>query len=221
VSHKDDMLSLVRSARLARPQARMMSTLLEKVTADIPKIKEMAAASGAAGGYDVADLKKDLAAGSVDISKLQVSMAAYPDIQKMASKMISEMNAYKSKPAPAPIDWAAWDAKIETPGLVDAMKVAYEAEINNKEFEDTLAADLAKESAAIDAMFNGADGLFAKAKAEEKAADAGLLQCIADLELLEKQIDGVSEQTIAEILEMEPELRKEVEEEIDNSNWAP
>ena len=59
------------------------------------------------------------------------------------------------------------------------------------------------------------------ASKEEKAADAGLLQCIAELELLEKQVDGVSTQTIAEILEQEPELRKEVEEEVANNVWAP
>jgi len=48
-----------------------------------------------------------------------------------------------------------------------------------------------------------------------------LLQNVADLETLEKQIDGVKTQTIAEILEMEPELRKEVEEEVANNVWAP
>lgn len=32
---------------------------------------------------------------------------------------------------------------------------------------------------------------------------------------------GIGELTIAEILEMEPELRKEVEKELNEHNWAP
>ena len=56
---------------------------------------------------------------------------------------------------------------------------------------------------------------------EEKAADATLMTCIAEMELLTKQMEGISEQTIAEILEQEPEMRKEIEEELENNVWAP
>ena len=116
------------------------------------------------------------------------------------------------------------------------------------------------------------------AKKEEIAADAGLLQAVADLELIEKHIDvrtaaslpagagarhargyepwgcgsaggggpltdphalaehcwrapphpllalrtqNVANQTIAEILEMDPAMRAEVEKELDEANWAP
>ena len=52
---------------------------------------------------------------------------------------------------------------------------------------------------------------------EEKAADATLMTCIAEMELLTKQMEGISEQTIAEILEQEPEMRKEIEEELENN----
>ena len=41
------------------------------------------------------------------------------------------------------------------------------------------------------------------------------------MELLTKQMEGISEQTIAEILEQEPEMRKEIEEELENNVWAP
>tara|TARA_B110001452_G_C15193258_1_gene414239 strand:- start:622 stop:726 length:105 start_codon:yes stop_codon:yes gene_type:complete len=33
-------------------------------------------------------------------------------------------------------------------------------------------------------------------------------------------MQGISEQTIAQILEQEPEMRKEIEEEIANHNWG-
>ena len=56
---------------------------------------------------------------------------------------------------------------------------------------------------------------------EEKAADGTLMTCIAEMELLTKQMEGISEQTIAEILEQEPEMRKEIEEELENNVWAP
>ena len=61
----------------------------------------------------------------------------------------------------------------------------------------------------------------ARAAKEEKAADATLMTCIAEMELLTKQMEGISEQTIAEILEQEPEMRKEIEEELENNVWAP
>ena len=48
-----------------------------------------------------------------------------------------------------------------------------------------------------------------------------LMTCIAEMELLTKQMEGISEQTIAEILEQEPEMRKEIEEELENNVWAP
>lgn len=59
-----------------------------------------------------------------------------------------------------------------------------------------------------------------EAKKAEAESNAGITQCIADLELLEKQMQGISEQTIAQILEQEPEMRKEIEEEIANHNWG-
>mmetsp|Transcript_92948 Transcript_92948/g.278828 ORF Transcript_92948/g.278828 Transcript_92948/m.278828 type:complete len:215 (-) Transcript_92948:372-1016(-) len=214
------MLALRSAQRLARPRARMLSTMVEKVQADITRIKAAAAGSDASS-YSVAELEKDMAAGTVDVSKLQDSLSFNVVAQKMVSKMNADMNAAKIAGEGPTIDFNAWSSKVETPGLVDAIKAMYEKELSAPDFEKALAAELADTQAKLAETFGGPEGLYAKAKAEEKAADAGLLQCVADLELLEKQIDGVSEQTIADILEMEPELRKEVEEEIDNANWAP
>merc|ERR1719198_187721 len=124
------------------------------------------------------------------------------------------MNMASKAGAPAP-DWAAWEAKLTTPGAVEAVKAAYEKDLANPELKKKLDETLETTQASLKAAFHGPDGLIPKAVTEAKAADAGLLQCIAELELLEKQIGGVSEQTIAEILEMEPELRAEVEAELD------
>ena len=51
--------------------------------------------------------------------------------------------------------------------------------------------------------------------------EAGLLQCIVDMEKLEVDEQGVADVTIGEILDSEPELRAEIEEEIKNNVWAP
>lgn len=199
----------------------MMGTLAEKVHTDIARIKD-AAASGATGGYTVAELDTALSAGTVDISKLQESLSFSSVAQKNVAKMIAEMNAARnSNASEVAIDFAEMSKKIESPGLVDAIKEIMEKELASADFEKELAAELEATQSKLSSTFSGPDGLYAKAKAEEKASDAGLLQCVADLELLEKQIEGVSEQTIAEILEQEPDLRKEVEAEIDNANWAP
>ena len=59
-----------------------------------------------------------------------------------------------------------------------------------------------------------------KASKEEAAAKAGMATCLAAMEKLEVDAVGLREVTIAEILEREPELREEIEEEIKNNNWG-
>ena len=49
---------------------------------------------------------------------------------------------------------------------------------------------------------------------------AGMTKCLESMEKLEVDAVGLREVTIAEILEREPELRAEVEEEIKNNNWG-
>ena len=73
----------------------------------------------------------------------------------------------------------------------------------------------------FDAAMNGPGGLIEQATKEEIAAKAGMVQCIADMEKLLVDIEGVSDVTIGEILDREPELRAEIEEEIKNNVWAP
>ena len=64
-------------------------------------------------------------------------------------------------------------------------------------------------------------GLMEIGKKEELAAEAGMLQSVAELEKLEVDVVSVSTVTIAEILEREPELRAKIEDEIKNNVWAP
>eukprot|EP00966_Prymnesium_polylepis_P089742 2077976-Prymnesium_polylepis.3 len=76
------MLALRSAQRLARPRARMLSTMVEKVQADITRIKAAAAGSDASS-YSVAELEKDMAAGTVDVSKLQDSLSFNVVAQKV------------------------------------------------------------------------------------------------------------------------------------------
>ena len=68
--------------------------------------------------------------------------------------------------------------------------------------------------------FKGAGGFLEMASNEEKAATAAMLKCVADLEKLEVDALSLRDVTIAEILDREPELRAEIEEEIKNNNWG-
>ena len=117
-------------------------------------------------------------------------------------------------------DFSAWETKI------DASVVAQVKSICDSELATAMAAlessdevsNLEKE---VMSAFTGSDGLLELASKEEKAAEAGLLQCIADMEKLEVDVAGVADVTIGEILDREPELRAEIEEEIKNNVWAP
>lgn len=44
---------------------------------------------------------------------------------------------------------------------------------------------------------------------------------LKEMEGMSVYVDGVKDLTIAEILEREPELRAEIEEELKNDVWAP
>jgi len=44
---------------------------------------------------------------------------------------------------------------------------------------------------------------------------------LTEMEQMESYVEGVSDLTIADILEREPELRAEIEEELKNDVWAP
>lgn len=204
---------------LARPlrQGRAMSSLAENVKASITSLKD-STAGPFTPAYPVAQFQSDLAAGKVDVSKMQEALKFSSGGSKMAVKMNSEINMAAVAPTVTPPDWEAFKVKTEDPEMVEEIKKLFDAEMASDTFDKEVQAALEAEQAKIKEIFTG---LKAQAATEEKATDAALLQCIADLELLETQIGGIKDQTIAEILEQEPELRKELEAEIDANNWAP
>jgi hypothetical protein len=195
--------------------------LADKVKSTIVELKEIASSTGS-GGYTAAAFKADLAAGKVDSGLLAETMSFSETAKKMASKLNNDINLAKlAGSKEVSIDWAGYEEKIITPGIVAEIKAIYEEELAVSLAGAGLDALAAESKSQLKAIFSGPDGLYEMASKEEKAAEAGMLQCIADLELLEKQIEGVSTQTIAEILEQEPALRERVEEEIKNNVWAP
>ena len=173
-------------------------------------------------------------------------------------------------------DWSQWERKgldaatiAEVKGIMEAAAAAEGAAVPEMIKENKLD-ELEKE---IKAAFEGSGGFLEEAAKQEKAAEAAMLQCIADLEKLEVDALGLRDVTIAEsacpppharcllpppplrsaapkpcrraaaareresrnvrcsrlggllvrvraVLEREPELREEIEEEIRNNNWG-
>merc|ERR1711934_1047157 len=80
--------------------------------------------------------------------------------------------------------------------------------------------DYADELAELKELFEGKDGVLSEARKLEAEGNAGMEKTIIDLEALQSQITGLKEQTIAECLEADPEMRKEIEEEMKNHQWG-
>jgi len=198
--------------------------LSEQIVIDIEGMKAKMATGSNPDDYTPSTLASALEAGTVDLSKLSATFGDFnPEAKKMLLKAAKESNDMAAKiGAPeAELDWASWEEKLtdvsaiaKVKAICDEAAVAVEAELE----KDTTAADAMKQ---IDAAYKGAGGFIEQASGEEKAAEAGMLQSVADLEALTVEIDGVSQITVGEILEREPELRAEIEEEIKNNVWAP
>jgi len=168
--------------------------------------------------YPIADFKKDLENGTVDSALLSKAMSFDEEAKKVAAKIVGKLNAFKNTPPAKEIDFGAWESKLSSPTAAAEVKAVYDQWVaesaNNAALEDAYNTDLAN-------IKSGFQELYKSAAAQEKAAAAGILDSITQLELLENQVANVKEQTIAEILEAEPELRAELEEEIKNNVWAP
>ena len=117
-------------------------------------------------------------------------------------------------------DFSSWEGKID-PSVVAQVKSICDAELATAMAALESSDEGSKLEKEVMSAFTGSDGLLELASKEEKAAEAGLLQCISDMEKLEVDVAGVADVTIGEILDREPELRAEIEEEIKNNVWAP
>ena len=216
-----------RALRLAAaaPQLRRLCTEVAEVTPQakaIGQLEEMKARLATEPAiYEKAKLEADLEAGSVDTELLDASFEFSDDFKKAARKLLKEIKENQTPAAAAAeVDWAMWSEKLDDPELVAKVKAAYEDHLKDLEANTRpmLEEEKAEQIAEMKAKFAP---LYEEMSKEEKAADATLMTCIAEMELLTKQMEGISEQTIAEILEQEPEMRKEIEEELENNVWAP
>lgn len=204
--------------------------------------------------YDMAKIKADLDAGTMDQTKLKdflTSMdgkwkkdlvqffgedpANYPEALKELDadndpliKICMHMNQQiiinkQETPVVKEIDWDAWEAKITSPGLVSQMKKMYldHSEPILQSFKESGEKRELDSVAEIKRMYNGSDGIHEAAKIELKKINDDLLESVSKLDDLEKQIEGVDTLTVAEFLEYNPKLRKDIEDQISSHNWAP
>ena len=143
------------------------------------------------------------------------------------------------------IDWATLEAEnADDPDFLAMLKqiAAAEAEMFAKASADLLA-EQPKLEKEISDHFNKEGGLLSVSAEIEAAAKKEMEDVIHKLEVLEDQMkvapphpppcaravahaciatwQTIDDVTVAEMLEKDPEMRKEIEEEIKNHNWAP
>jgi len=215
------------SARLAlrpalvRNMCAPVVPLIDEVKADIEVMKEKAAAK-AFSGYTPDAYKAASAAGTVDPSMLSATFDFSDEARKMVMKLHQQSMAMKQSMASetAAADFSQFEGQLPA-SLLAEVKGAYEAEMAKVEASTAELAEVSSLKSDLETMMSGAGGLLELAAAEEKTAEATIDQCLVDMEKVAVDIDGVAQVTIGEILDREPELRAEIEEEIKNNVWAP
>lgn len=173
--------------------------------------------------------EQDLKAGQVDTSLLTSTLADF-DIRarKLALKCVNDAAHMKREKAEedgvmAAYDWSQWERKGLDAAVIQEVRAIMQ---DGVEHEKERLPELVKENKLDDLerevlhAFKGPDGFLDLAGKEETAARAGMLNCLSDMEKLELDAMGLRDVTIAEILEREPQLRAEIEEEIKNNNWG-
>lgn len=168
-----------------------------------------------AGKIDAALLSSTLS--SIDISAKKLALKCVADSASMAKEKAEE------EAIMAGYDWSQWEKKGLDASVVAEVKSIMESGLAA---EKALMPELIKENKLdelqkeVTSAFKGPGGFLELAAAEEKAAKAGMLSCLEAMEKLEVDAVSIRDVTIAEILEREPELRAEIEEEIRNNNWG-
>lgn len=161
-------------------------------------------------------------AGSADPSMVNAALEGFPDeARKMVLKNVAaSAKIMKDLEVDTSVDWAAWEAKLGAE-LVAEVKAITEKSVAAAQADTGDDAMVAGLTAEVNDAFKGPNGLFELASKEEKAAAAGMEAILTEMEQMESYVEGVSDLTIADILEREPELRAEIEEELKNDVWAP
>jgi len=172
-------------------------------------------------GYTPEAFSAALASGTVDTSLLSSTIDFSDDARKMAMKLNTQAAMWAKEMEGGQVaDFSAFDGKVDA-AIIAEVKSIFETELAKAQADTSAMDEIAAVQKEWTAAVEGPDGLLDLAGKEEKAAEAGLLQCIADMEKLELDVQGVADVTIGEILDREPELRAEIEEEIKNNVWAP
>ena len=203
-------------------------TIVTEIREHVADMKaKMAAGSGET--YTPEAFESAFKAGTVDVSLLSTTLNDFDaTAKKLAIKCVTDATSMLKEKASeeaimADYNWDQWVAKGLDPALVAEVKAILAEGV---EEEKALLPDLLKENGLdtlekeIGEAFKGPDGYLELASKEELAAKAGMEKVIADLEKLEVDAVGLREVTIAEILEREPELRAEIEEDIANNKWG-
>jgi len=179
--------------------------------------------------YTAETFEADKNGGKINVSKLSSSLDAMDaSAKKVAMKCITDSMAMEKEMADqealmSAYDWSQWEGKGLEPETIAEVKGIMSAGI---EMELKLVPDQLKASgleglqSEVTTAFKGAGGFLEIAAKEELAAKEGMAKCLADMEKLEVDAVGLRDVTIADILEREPELRAEIEEEIKNNNWG-
>lgn len=193
--------------------------LVDEVKAELAAMKAKMDAKSDASGYTATTIQAAIDAGAVDTTMLAATFDFSDEARKMAMKYNGDMMMMKKEMAvPFEGSFASVEGKLD-PSIIAEVEKIYKADV--AAFQAEAGApnpDVDAMQAKIKEVFGGVYDMAVK---EEKAAEATMAKCIADMEKLELDVADVSNVTIAEILEREPELRAEVEEEIRNNVWAP
>ena len=231
-------LTMILGRALLRTGARRgMCTAVTPPPAIVTEIRELvvemkaklAAKPDPSEMYSPSALEAALKSGSVDSSLLSSSLTDFDaGAKKLAMKCVTDSNAMLKEMAAeeatmADYDWSQWEKKgldketiAEVKSIMDTFIAAEAANLPDLIKEN----DLEGMTKEVKTAFEGPGGFLEEAGNAEKAATAAMEQVVADLETLEMDAVGLRDVTVAEILEREPALREEMEEEIRNSNWG-
>ena len=171
--------------------------------------------------YTEEKMAADLEAGSVDSSALKEMFGFNDHLMKSVLQAVGKYNVEKAQIAEndkTVIDWEHFEDAINDP-VVAEMKAIYETTM--KEAEAGPIADFEKDQQKMVATTKAAfEEMFAEGRKAEAASQAGMEQAIQDITALGSQMTGLKEQTIAEVLEADPAMRAEIEEEMKNHQWG-
>jgi len=193
--------------------------LLGKVQTLISDLK----AGSSYSGYEPDQFAADVKAGKVNTTLLADTFDFSDEYKKHAMKTYQEMVAAKmenAKPVKE-IDWSEFEGILDADLLADVKSTVATMQEEVLKKEHPIFKEFDQMAADFKVGVDGPGGLMEMARKREAAGSAGIEGIITELETLEKDIAGLKTMTIAEILENEPELRKEVEAELSEHNWAP